>query len=230
MQYKLCDKNKQIVQEFNLDIRKLKLNGNPILNIGQGIEGTAYRYKNNVFKIYKNKISILFYSKNYRLMQYINTKRILLPRYMILNSHNFPVGYTTNFVEKKHTNIMKMDKNVLISELKIIKEDIKLLSKNRILLSDVTQNNAVINGRIYFIDPGYYKINNNDDLLNRNYKIMNWYIKYNLLEYYIYREFEKQQKENNLYYGDVIEQCLTDYKNVFEFYEEKTKNRIIKLR
>ena len=75
----------------------------------------------------------------------------------LLASDSELVGYTEKFIDG-NKNIFDIKVDTLLNELEIIFDDVKTLSDNLVILSDLHKGNAIYNGSLYLIDPGNYMI------------------------------------------------------------------------
>lgn len=128
--------------------------------IGEGTEGKVYQIGNNTYKIYyPGTLHDGFESKekNHIYLMNIPTKQIILPTDLIYNKFGRYIGYTAPLIEKKRVKLIDIETKPFITNLKILEDDIKMLSTNKILMSDVKYYNFIYNGTMYIIDPGKYK-------------------------------------------------------------------------
>jgi len=149
----------------------IKLSTNQLKLIGSGLESHVYSYKNIAIKIYRKKTLKNRYGLTYESMnklKNISTKRILLPINPIYSKTNcFSKlsfhGYSTKLVTeiKNKMYLTNIDTNHLYNELSILKDDSTMLSKNKVLIYDLdNEENFVFNGNLYFVDPGAYYFDN----------------------------------------------------------------------
>ena len=126
--------------------------------LDEGAEGVAYKYGNDVIKIYKRTCfrSRLDEEQCTRLRT-ISTERILLPRKIAYgdDAKTF-MGYSTPFVYKYPvTRVMDMHMGAFISEVNFIVEDLDILSHNGVLIDDWHADNVLFDGKRLIIgDPG----------------------------------------------------------------------------
>ena len=134
--------------------------------IDEGEEATIYYYNNKALKIYKDYCrGIRLSEKDAIYLQKINTERFLLPIDIIYDINNNFIGYTTKFIKgysKENIKILQLE--FLKRELLILKKDIEELSKYNISIFDIENYNFILGDGIYLIDPGSYRIEDNNTL------------------------------------------------------------------
>ena len=193
---KLFIDNKELnIPESELSLRYL----------GEGSESTVYRYKDEALKIHKDN----FYQKRLTeeaaiKMSKISTKRILLPRKIIYDENGEYIGYTTPYQREYNKDLLKritMEK--FIEELKILREDTRIISNEGIMLEDVHQNNLLVGDGLYLCDPGLYKFTdiNYEDLYSNNIIELNYLFTVLLLETRVFDLTNKQADKLEDYFG-----------------------------
>ena len=194
--------------------------GNDLVKLGTGCEGITYLSKkdNKAYKIltdfeYEDKIEDIITSFD------INLKYILLPEKLYVYD-NILIAYKTKYIKKnfldidnKDNNIYNIDFDKFITAYKNLLEEIKILSKNKIEIYDVTPNLMFDGTDLYLIDTCSYKKTN-----EKIYKIYNWNkerldsaIKF-LLSSYIINDENKDKYGYILTIHDIEEQ-LNEIKN-----------------
>lgn len=194
--------------------------GNDLVKLGTGCEGITYLSKkdNKAYKIltdfeYEDKIEDIITSFD------INLKYILLPEKLYVYD-NILIAYKTKYIKKnfldidnKDNNIYNIDFDKFITAYKNLLEEIKILSKNKIEIYDVTPNLMFDGTDLYLIDTCSYKKTN-----EKIYKIYNWNkerldsaIKF-LLSSYIINDENKDKYGYILTIRDLEEQ-LNEIKN-----------------
>lgn len=150
--------------------------GNDLVKLGTGCEGITYLSKkdNKAYKIltdfeYEDKIEDIITSFD------INLKYILLPEKLYVYD-NILIAYKTKYIKKnfldidnKDNNIYNIDFDKFITAYKNLLEEIKILSKNKIEIYDVTPNLMFDGTDLYLIDTCSYKKTN-----EKIYKIYDW--------------------------------------------------------
>lgn len=126
--------------------------------LNEGAEGVAYKYGNDVIKIYK---PTFFRSRlneeQCKTLGNISTKRILLPEKIAYGEDcKTFIGYSTPFIYKYPvTCVMNMKMGEFVFELGVIKEDLGVLSRNGVLIDDWHADNVLFDGeRLIIGDPG----------------------------------------------------------------------------
>ena len=194
--------------------------GTDLVKLGTGCEGITYLSKkdNKAYKIltdfeYEDKIEDIITSFD------INLKYILLPEKLYVYD-NILIAYKTKYIKKnfldidnKDNNIYNIDFDKFITAYKNLLEEIKILSKNKIEIYDVTPNLMFDGTDLYLIDTCSYKKTN-----EKIYKIYNWNkerldsaIKF-LLSSYIINDENKDKYGYILTIRDLEEQ-LNEIKN-----------------
>ena len=194
--------------------------GNDLVKLGTGCEGITYLSKkdNKAYKIltdfeYEDKVDDIITSSD------IDLKYILLPEKLYVYDNHL-IAYKTKYIKKnfldidnKDNNIYNIDFDKFITAYKNLLEEIKILSKNKIEIYDVTPNLMFDGTDLYLIDTCSYKKTN-----EKIYKIYNWNkerldsaIKF-LLSSYIINDENKDKYGYILTIHDIEEQ-LKEIKN-----------------
>lgn len=173
---------------------------------GLGSEGKCYKEKHQIYKIYHPHILDENYETFHQKLLGINTKQIILPNALIYDTNQNYVGYRTIIVNgeqnilKKH-GLTTLPKEKLISNLKILTHDMKLLSNNYVLTSDVGPVNYFFdktNDKMYIIDPGRYRVFRNTSRNIRKYCQKNNNMNLdNLISKLLYNDFLKYKPIDN---------------------------------
>lgn len=192
----------------------------------EGNESIIYRYKDKALKIYKA------YSRKDRLtklsvdkLSKIKTKRILMPESIIHNKEGQFLGYTLKYIERYQKSLIQ-DLNIdkFIEEMKLISDDIEILSDNNIDIDDLIIENTLYDGNIYITDPGSYIFNYHSDQskIRKDNKIkFNEFVIKELMTYKINLTKKSKQKFINHFY--------LDSENVIDVIcEEKTSKDTVK--
>ena len=206
------------------------------LYIDEGSEVEVYRYNDEVLKIYKpycikNRLD----EDTIDRLIGIDTKRIIMPNDIIRDDNSQLIGYTMPYIESYGLDEFKRMKiRYLIDELDIIKEDLKLLSKNHIDIEDMNIGNILVGNGIYFIDPGSYNISNYREniLYSLNKETINSFILKDILERFSrISKYDKKILEelipiDDQYIGDIL---FCDYEsndNINKYVHRKVKSRL----
>ena len=205
--------------------------------LGEGEEVTAYLCDGKVVKIYKKSCPIFRLSiSNCKQLINIETKRILLPKTMLLDINNNMIGYTMNYIEDIGAYSFKsLPKNKLKEELQLLMNDIEILSDNHVILGDLSHDNTVYNKGIYLIDPGRYKVGIEDNIVSygKNVDIFDEYL-LNIIKKQISVLYNNEKKKtiiNNIkeyiYNMDdtILEYLINDmeFENIGELVKHKGK-------
>ncbi|MBQ1495972.1 MAG: hypothetical protein IIZ40_01290 [Bacilli bacterium] len=198
-----------------VDISKEDMDNNYLGDEVCGMEGKVYIYKKEVLKIYndylkyRHKLTLDEVNK----MSFVDTKRILLPKRAIFDKDLNFIGYTTTFkIEAPKERIGTIKVSDLISDLELIKEDLKTISDNKIKLDDLNSGSLLMTQEGIFIgDPGAYRISPNSDIDNLykyNLNEMNYFFTRIIFDNYL--KITKKEKEKLKEYFDLREEFLTE--------------------
>lgn len=126
--------------------------------INEGLESNVYLFNDRVIKIYKPKcVKIRLDEDTVKRLSKINTERIIMPQDVVYNELNKFSGYTMKYIESfDNYFINNLNINFLVDELEKYENDIKILSRNKITITDICLCNFIFNDGIYFIDPGSF--------------------------------------------------------------------------
>ena len=133
---------------------------NQMLNYGD--EADVYRIKGQAVKIYKQFCpKTRLDERTVEYLKTIDTKRLLLPRKTVYDEFNKFNGYTTKLItEGSKSLIGKLKMSKMISEMKLLTEDVEVLSELGITIDDLDYRDVLYgdeNG-IYYCDPGSFTI------------------------------------------------------------------------
>lgn len=158
--------------------------------LGEGLEATVYQIDDKAVKFFKRYPGkkILLTKDSIEKMKKIHTKRILLPTDALLDKKHNLRGYKMDYVENLGKNsYFNLNKDRLKEENELLREDIELLSDNKILIEDLISENTVYHNGIYLIDPGSYEFDSSKDK-NQAYGInidsINHYLIYEVIRSY----------------------------------------------
>ncbi|MCI8346558.1 MAG: hypothetical protein HFJ12_01240 [Bacilli bacterium] len=128
-------------------------------NKGSGQEVDVYKEKDEVVKFYKPYCGKIRMSKETcEYFQKIHTKRILLPKKVLLDKKRQIRGYKMPYIENLGANsLYLLNRDELKNEMNLIHEDIVCLSDYHVLIEDLSMENSVYHNGIYFVDPGSYQ-------------------------------------------------------------------------
>lgn len=175
------------------------------LYLGEGSESTVYLHKKEALKIYKDN----FYQKRLTeeesmKMKRILTQRIMLPRRIIYDKNKEFIGYTTPFKKEADLDFLnRITMEKFIEELKILQEDVRILSHEGIKLEDIHQNNLLISDGIYLCDPGLYRFTNMEyeGLYRENIIELNYLFTVLLIETSVFKLTNEQKDALEDYFG-----------------------------
>ena len=157
---------------------------------GSGTEGKCYKKDNQIYKIYYEKTIIengYDKSLSHQNLIGIKTKQIILPNALLFKEDGKYAGYRTDIAKGernllKKQGISKIDSASFIRNLEILENDMHILANNYTLVADITPINYIfdkINKKMQIIDPGRYKVfQNNDDIFDSEV-LKNYYNKKN---------------------------------------------------
>lgn len=142
---------------------KVNINNLRLLST-QGTETLVYNDETLVYKIFKKDYAFPHKTEDeVTFLSSMPTARILMPKVKLFENGRF-VGYTMDYISHPK-NIKKASIAYFLEELRILKQDIEVLSKNKVRLLDLNPSNFVYNGGMYFVDAGNYKINDIENML-----------------------------------------------------------------
>ena len=127
--------------------------------IAKGKNGNIYSYGNFAIKVFNNIYEPPIDEETANYLTTIDTNRILLPRKLLFYEDAFS-GYSLKLVPKKPSvkKLINSPKEQLINNVAALENDIQTISKNNILLSDMSPENVQYNGIIYISDPSKYTL------------------------------------------------------------------------
>ena len=152
---------KLFLNDEEINITKSELNER---YINEGSEGVIYQIGKEAVKIYDND----FYGKRLneeeaRKLSKINTKRILLPRRLVYNENREFMGYTSPFIIEYYKDFLgRLTMEKFIDEMNLIRNDLKVLSKNGVSIEDIHQDNFIMSDGLYLCDSGMYRFNDEE--------------------------------------------------------------------
>ena len=152
--------------EFFIDGKKVRYNSYNNKYLGKGLEVVAYKIDDKAVKFFKKSPGkeIFLTKESIEKMKKIKTKRILLPTDALLDKKHNLRGYQMDYVEDLGSDsYFDLDKDKLNEEHELLRNDIEVLSDNKITLADLTSKNTVYHNGLYLIDPGSYKFDSTVD-------------------------------------------------------------------
>lgn len=126
----------------------------PVPN-GTGVEGTVYRFHNLAVKIFKRPV-FKHMEDGYDILHSINTKSFVLIKDKLYENGTM-TGFTMDYINDDFRPLDNVSMSSLISDLKIIKEDLTVFLQNSIYLVDVHKKNIMYDGHIRVIDTNSYQ-------------------------------------------------------------------------
>lgn len=160
----------EVLLLFPEDLEKMYIN--------EGVEAKVYRHGDEALKIYRDYCFKPRLDENsVTRLSSIPTKRVLLPKrsiYRIREKKSF-AGYSLFYVNSKpFDEMVNIDMEHFLNELDIIKDDMKILTNNGVVVEDLNISNILYDGRLYFCDPGSFSFDENplNPLLNSSSNIM----------------------------------------------------------
>ena len=120
--------------------------------------GDVYHFRNYALRIFRLGEEIID-EDTARYLTTITTDRIVLPRKLLFYNNTF-TGYTMKLVSQKGSGkkIITTDKDEFIDGIEVLEDDIKELSKKKVLLNDIAPQYALYNGELYLVNPAKYSI------------------------------------------------------------------------
>ncbi len=219
----------------------------------RGLEGKVYNYNGNALKIY-HPISgkIRMGEKTANLLTSLETKRLLIPNKLLYKKRKLFfkdkfVGYmTTPYIDNSipFFQITHMSSDKLSSEIMLIYDDLKILSKNKILIKDYDHpDNIIYNGDIYFVDCGSFSISNSKNIEYHNFTQINnalyfqlitlqqsyKYNKNNIKEIFENNFEELTEEEIYILYKILIRIYYKNFKEILSSNNEQFKYRLLEI-
>ena len=212
---------------------------------GIGTEGQVYKIGDEIFKLYFYNTLDEGYGNKYYFHKYLKTletKQIALPKKLIFDMDGNYVGYTANYVEgdiNENNGLTLLPSELFLDNLKTLVEDIKYLSKEKVLMADVSPWNTIFDKKdklLFLIDPGRYQSHTFDKFPFFDYEMQNMF-QFNLLlgilldlDFKEYNPTEDEDKSKRILayiidevkkykgsYLDYFEDNLEKYDNVYEY-------------
>ncbi len=123
-----------------------------------GEEGRVYRDGDTAVKIYhKCPNKDVLDDEEIRQLSDIDTQRVVLPDEAV--NGDKVRGYTMPYIEGDSESIFDMNKDVLVSELGLLEDDLKLLGEEKVLIGDLRESNYLsTEDYFYLIDSGDYQV------------------------------------------------------------------------
>ena len=237
---------------FYVDDELININDNTE-PYGIGTEGQVYKIVDEIFKLYFYNTLDEGYGNKYYFHKYLktlNTKQIALPKKLIFDIDGNYVGYTANYVDgdvNENNGLTLLPSELFLENLKSLVEDIKYLSREKVLMADVSPWNTIFDKKdklLFLIDPGRYQSHSFDSIPFFDYEMQNMF-QFNLLigilldlDFKEYNPVEDEDKSKKIItyiideikkykgsYLDYFERVLERYENVNE-YAKTLKNKI----
>ena len=131
---------------------------NQMLNYGD--EADVYRIKGQAVKIYKPFCpKTRLDEETVKYLKTIDTERLLLPLKTVYDENQKFNGYTTKLInEGSKSTIGKMKMSKMLSEMKLMTEDVEKLSELGITIDDLDYRDVLYGDGLYYCDPGSFMI------------------------------------------------------------------------
>lgn len=218
-----------MIRIFYLNDKRINLDLDKMVVIGEGKEGIVYKYNNNqcikIFNVNRNDSQLLKINEDkFKLFTTLETKKIIMPTDLLYNSDNCIGGYLMKYIDDKFDIEFIRNKSIdeIIKELNDLKRDVEILNENDILINDLKYQHLLYNKGFYLIDSSLYSKYQYDKVLNykaieRNIYLINGFLtnillrqRKNIHDYslsykempYIYLECDKNQIN---YIADILE-------------------------
>lgn len=225
-----------MIRIFYLNNKRINLDLENMVIIGEGKEGIVYKYNNNqcikIFNVNRNNSQLLKINEDkFKLFTTLETEKIIMPTDLLYNSDNCISGYLMKYIDDKFDIDFIRSKNIgeIIKELNDLKRDIEILNENDILINDLKQPHLLYNKGFYLIDSSLYSKYQYDKVLNynareRNNCLINGFLTNILINQresindydlnfkeipYIFLEYTKNQAN---YIADILETEANKYK------------------
>lgn len=211
--------------------------------LGEGKEAKVYQIDDKAVKFFKQYTGkkIILAKDAVEKMKNIHTRRILLPTDALLDKKHNLRGYKMDYVEDLGIDsYFSLNKYKLQEENELLREDIEVLSDNKVLIEDLIHVNTSYHNGLYLIDPGSYQFDSsmnanqvygiNMDTMNnyliqeviRHYHLVKYSKLNNYMSYNFSREINKEYNRSGK--NDVIE-FLSDIEedSLAEFVDKRIK-------
>ena len=200
------------------------------------MEVEAYKVDDKVVKFFKQYPGkeLLLTKESIERMKNIHTKRILFPTDALLDKKHKLRGYQMDYIENLgKESYFNLDKEKLKEEHELIREDIEVLSDNKLLIEDLLPENTSYHEGIYLIDPGSYKFDDNIDsnqAYGMNIDLINHYLLFEVIRSY---HLVKHSGFNNYASYDFNREINKEYnrsgkKDVIEFLSDIEEDNLSK--
>ena len=171
--------------------------------IGSGIDGEIYKYQDKAIKLYNDQITVKMHLTKQEIerLSKINTKHIILPKELLLDTNNKVAGYVMNYVDlNTKQNILLANKINLIKQLKELEQELILLGKKHFLLDDNNPENLFYNYNLYLFDSDSFMYEKYEEVSKQNIEIFAWCF----IRYIVYSFNENLSEFNHLRYASRI--------------------------
>lgn len=191
----------------------------------RGSEFSVYKSKDKVYKIFKNNYRLGHIDeKSIDYLSMIKTNRILMPTSKLYKNNNL-IGYEMPYIEDNQS-ILESNFNTILNELKIINDDIEMLTEYFVRLIDINKENSVFSGKLYLIDPANYFINDiNDLLIYYNNEVIDEGKKKSIIKNWNYDKINKLLYEYLFINNPEIDFYIL--RKIIEFFSTKRKEQLI---
>jgi hypothetical protein len=193
-------------KEYSFDNRELNR-----LYVGQGIEGTVYRYKDMALKIYKEFCIKQRSSEKYcQKMMAIPTKRIILPRGLIYYENGDFAGYYHEFIKWSTERYFDLTIEQVLEKMESLDKDVDTVSQFHLELNELLPVNFCYDGFFNFIDSGSYRFTKSSylDQLRRNNSMI-----FNYFKIYLFACSAGLNERETDYLGDYF----NEFSNIMEY-------------
>ena len=217
--------------------KKIKISDDELYDnyIDEGSEVEVFRFDDKVFKLYKPYCNKGRLDENtINKLKNINTKRIIMPDNTIKDSSSKLIGYTMPYIDSYGIDGFKNIKiKNLIDELNIIKNDLLILSKNKIDIEDIHIGNILLGDGLYFVDPGSYRVSGFKEhlLYSLNKYTINIFVLNDILKRFSNISIKNKKVLEELipvddeYIGDILDYDNMNNLNIKEYVNTKLKSR-----
>ena len=191
--------------------------------------GDVYRFRNYALRVFQAGEKVID-EDTARYLTTITTDRILLPRKLLFYKSSF-AGYTMKLVSQKGSGkkIITTPKDEFIDSVEVLEDDIKELSKKKVLLNDIVPQYTLYNGELYLVNPAKYSIFDAD---SNSIERINKFQLHQLITELISRELNKQNfpqysvkhlkelmnfRDEDQNISDFLYELMGDQKNIKQF-------------
>ena len=190
----------EIVMEYRLGNRKVQLDKQRMLQIGDNHRKNLYRIRNFAVEVYPESFDLknCLSEDTARYLTGIRTERIILPKELLYSANGRKyVGYAFRLPSKKGSGKKLITTSIddLFVNVQKLESDMQLLSHKRVLLNGIVSGDVLYNGKnLFLLNPNQYlyleKLSSSDIFYLNQYQI------HLLLSEYLLSEIRRENFSN----------------------------------